>query len=322
MALVEWTPNGLYCPGGDFYIDPIKKVAKAVITHAHSDHARKGCQAYLTSNTGASLLRHRLGKKINVQTCAEGESLSIGQVRVSLHSAGHMLGSCQIRIENRGEVWVVSGDYKRQADPTCTPFEVIRCHTFITESTFALPIFHWPAVALVMEEIHRWWRCNQEHRIASVLFAYSLGKAQRLQALLDPTIGPIVVHPNIHAINAAYEKLQDHFAEVGLLNTENMPQQLERGLLIVPPGTAIPSALENRTICSYGIVSGWMRGLMRSHRQGRGFVLSDHADWHDIMQTIKETGAQSVGVMHGYVGPLVHYLNEQGLNAWAVQSFM
>ncbi|HJT88673.1 MAG TPA: hypothetical protein VJ732_12475, partial [Bryobacteraceae bacterium] len=180
MPLLELRENGLYCAPGDFYVDPWGPVERAVITHAHADHARPGSRAYLASVPGEALLRARVGSDAAIQAVAYGETVSIGSVRVSLHPAGHMLGSAQVRLEHGGEVWVVSGDYKLAPDPTCVPFEPLQCHTFVTESTFALPVFRWPAEVEVLDAIHAWWRANQREGRASLLFAHALGKAQRL----------------------------------------------------------------------------------------------------------------------------------------------
>src|ERR1043166_20095 len=196
-ALLVHTPNGLYCRAGNFYIDPSRAVERAVITHAHSDHARRGSKSYLTSTHGAALLRLRVGEHARIEALRYGECVRLNGVCVSLHPAGHILGSAQVRVEHRGEVWVVSGDYKTERDPTCAPFEPVRCDTFLTESTFALPVFRWRPQAEVFAEINAWWKRNQAHGRASVLFAYALGKAQRLLAGVDASIGPIVVHQEV-----------------------------------------------------------------------------------------------------------------------------
>ena len=198
------TPEGLFCEAGRFYIDPWKSVEHALITHAHSDHARGGSRNYLCATPGVGLLRSRLGHPERIQSIPYGERRTIRGVQVSFHPAGHVLGSAQIRVEHQGEVWVVSGDYKLQSDPTCAPFESIRCHTFVSESTFGLPIYRWAETQDVMEEINRWWRKNQEEKRTSVLFGYSLGKAQRLLAGVDPSLGPIFVHSAIRELLPLY----------------------------------------------------------------------------------------------------------------------
>ena len=191
MPLLQIDPNGLFCEAGGFYIDPWGAVGKALITHGHSDHARPGSASYLCAESCEPVLRARIGADSRIQTLAWGEKLGIGDVDVSFHPAGHVLGSAQIRVEHRGEVWVVSGDYKLAPDPTCAPFEPVRCHTFVTESTFGLPIYRWEPQQEVMRHVNDWWRGNRLRGKCSVIFGYPLGKSQRILAGLDPQIGPI-----------------------------------------------------------------------------------------------------------------------------------
>ena len=205
MNLIVPRPEGLYCPPGDFYIDPWRPVARAVITHGHGDHARYGSETYLCHDDSVPILRRRLGD-IVVRGAAYGETVDVNGVKLSLHPAGHILGSAQVRVEHRGEVWVASGDYKTEPDGTCLPFEPIRCHAFITESTFGLPIYRWRPQAEIAQEINAWWRANAQAGRASVVFAYSLGKAQRVLALLDPAIGPILGHGSVEPMNAIYRE--------------------------------------------------------------------------------------------------------------------
>lgn len=319
MPLLTWTERGLYCPRGDFYIDPIKKVAQAVITHAHSDHARRGSKSYLCSRAGAGLLRHRLGQEISLQTLPYGESLKVGEVALSLYPAGHVLGSSQVRIEHRGEVWVVSSDYKRQTDPTCAAFEQLRCHTFITESTFGLPVYRWPDPSHVLEEIHRWWSANRNQGLTSVLQVYSLGKAQRLLAQLNPSHGPIAVHPNIMALLPAYRAEGVAFPPLISLADADVIRVRGQGMVLAPPGIK-SGILDSLKPLALGSASGWMHGAADQRGQPMGFVLSDHADWPGLLRTVHETGAEAIGVMHGFVAPLVRYLTEQGVNAWPVDA--
>src|SRR5438067_3476149 len=204
VALLELRPDGLYCAAGDFYVDPWEPVERAVITHAHSDHACPGSRHYLTAVSGATLLRERIGPDATIQSTAYGERATIGDTTVSLHPAGHILGSAQVRIEHRGEVWVVSGDYKVEPDSTSAAFEALRCHTFVTESTFGLPIYRWRPQAELFEQINSWWRTNQEKGKASLLFAYALGKAQRVLAGVDRTIGPIYTHGAVERLTGIY----------------------------------------------------------------------------------------------------------------------
>ena len=175
MTLLENTDRGLYCAAGDFYIDPWRAVDFAIVTHAHSDHARAGSRHYLCAAPGREILQARLGADAVIQAIPYGETLTRNGVHVSLHPAGHILGSAQVRVEARGEIWVVSGDYKTAPEKTCAPFEAIRCHSFVTECTFGLPIYRWRPQAEIFSEINSWWRENQNRGRTSVIFAYSLG---------------------------------------------------------------------------------------------------------------------------------------------------
>jgi putative mRNA 3-end processing factor len=314
------TEKGLYCPAGGFYVDPWAPVDRAVVTHAHSDHAHFGSRRYLSSREGAELLRLRLGSEIDLQTLDYDEPLTIGGVRVSLHPAGHILGSSQVRLEQHGQVWVVSGDYKTAADPTCTPLEPVRCHTFVTESTFGLPIYRWPPAEHVLADVHAWWQENQRRKRTSVLFAYALGKAQRLLAGLDGSLGPILVHGAIERLLPAYRAAGIQLAACEHATAENSREHRGRALVLAPPSAMGSAWLRKFGALSPALASGWMqiRGARRRRAMDRGFVLSDHADWDGLLTTIAATGAQQVWVTHGHVGPMVHWLTEQGLDARAV----
>ncbi len=315
MPLLEPREDGLYCPEGDFYVDPGAPVDRAVVTHAHSDHALPGSRAYLTAKSGEALLRARVGPDAPIQTAAYGERIAIGPVQVSLHPAGHILGSAQVRFERGGEVWVVSGDFKLAPDPTCAAFEPVHCHTFVTESTFGLPIFRWPAEAQVTGAIHAWWRANREAGKASLLFAYPLGKAQRLLAALDASIGPVHVHPAIEPVNRVYR-------DAGVVLAPTVDDARWPHTLILAPPYAHGSSWARRFgSVSTALVSGWMRirGTRRRRSLDRGFVLSDHADWPALLQAIGETRAETVWVTHGYQAPLVRWLEEHGRRARAIE---
>ncbi len=327
--LVVARPEGLYCPPGDFHIDPWRPVARAVITHAHADHARRGHGAYLAHADGAGVLRARLGD-IALQTLAYGEPVDIGGVRVSLHPAGHVLGSAQVRLEHRGQVWVVSGDYFVSGDsgfgprgtadglnPTCAPFEPMRCHCFVTESTFALPIYRWRPQAEVMAAVNEWWSANADAGRPSLLMAYSFGKAQRLLAGVDPGIGPIVVHGAVQALNEAYRAAGVALPETATLDARGDRQSLRRALVVAPP--AVHGSAWARRLGAFGdaFASGWMqlRGARRRQGVDRGFVLSDHADWPGLQRAIAATDAERVIVTHGYEAVMVRWLRQQGLQA-------
>jgi len=316
-TLITLEPAGLFCAPGGFYVDPWQPVERAVITHAHGDHASFGHQHYLVSTSGEHVTRSRVGSDAAVQTLAYGESISIGDVKVSLHPAGHVLGSAQVRIEYDGEVWVVSGDYKLQPDSTCTPFEPVRCDTFITESTFGLPIYRWRPPSELFSDLNRWWSENRAAGRASVVYAYALGKAQRVIANADASIGPIYTHGAVERLNEAYRA-----SGVPLPPTHRVSETLRghdfSGALIVAP----PSAQSTPWLRRFGeyvdaFASGWMqiRGIRRRRAVDRGFALSDHADWPGLLQAISATHAQRVFVTHGYSDPLVRWLGERGIDA-------
>jgi putative mRNA 3-end processing factor len=315
VALLEVREGGLYCPAGDFHIDPILPVDRALITHAHGDHARPGSRAYLTAAPGEALLRARMEDGAAIQTEPYGASIRLGEVNVQFHPAGHILGSAQVRLERGGEVWVVSGDYKLAPDPTCTPFEPVRCHTFVTESTFGLPIFRWSDAAQTVAEIEQWWRANQQSGRTSILFAYPVGKAQRILSMLDAAAGPLVFHEPVERINAVYRK-----QGVAL----PLPVQISdhsEALIVAAPAAQGSAWLRRFGTASLGFASGWMRirGTRRRLSMDRGFVISDHADWPSLLQAIELTGAETVWVTHGYTAPLARWLGERGKQAVAVE---
>jgi putative mRNA 3-end processing factor len=315
--LLEVTEAGLYCPAGDFHVDPSRRVPRAVITHAHSDHARPGSHAYLTSETGARVLRRRLGPEARIESAQFGQRIVMNSVIVSLHPAGHLLGSAQVRVEHRGEVWVVSGDYKTERDATCEPFEPVRCHTFITEATFALPVYRWRPQAEIFADINAWWRSNQEQGRTSILMGYSLGKAQRLLAGVDAGIGPIYVHRQVAEYIPAYVESGIRLPPTLPIDPDALRAAGGRALVIAPPA-ARPFETAGLLPTSTAFASGWMQlqSGWRRHRMDRGFVLSDHADWPGLLETIQATGAESIAATHGQTGVLVRYLREQGKNAW------
>ncbi len=326
--LVVLSPQGLYCPAGDFHIDPWRPVARAVVTHAHADHARRGHGQYLATGVSAGVLRSRLGD-ITLQGLAYGEVVTIngaqGQVKVSLHPAGHVLGSAQVRIEHAGQVWVASGDYyTRGADDeaaehnaTCTAFEPVRCHTFITESTFGLPIYRWRPQAEVMADINAWWAGNAAAGRASLLLGYSFGKAQRLLAGVDASIGPIVVHSAVEPLNRAYREAGVRLPETALVSDVADTASLKRALVVAPPAVLGSAWAKRFGDAGDAFASGWMqlRGARRRQGLDRGFVLSDHADWPGLQRAIAATGAERVIVTHGYEAVMVRWLQQQGLEA-------
>jgi putative mRNA 3-end processing factor len=319
--MLQNTDHGLYCPAGDFFIDPWRPVDRAVVTHAHSDHARYGCKRYLVSREGEHVFRTRLGEDAHLQTVEYGEIVHINGVRVSLHPAGHILGSAQIRVEYGGEVWVVSGDYKLQSDPTCTPFEPVKCHTFVTESTFGLPIYRWQPSEEVMSAVNAWWRANAAAGKASVLFGYALGKSQRLLAGLDSSSGPIYTHGGVERLNMAYRASGIPLPDTQYAITASR-RDWSGAMIIAPPAALGTPWMRKFGSISTGFASGWMRirGARRRRAVDRGFVLSDHVDWTGLLAAIEATGADMIWVTHGYTAVVVRYLSERGIRAQAVST--
>ncbi len=321
MDLLTFTDHGVYCPLGDFYIDPWRPVPRALLTHGHSDHARSGMGSYLSTDIAAPVIRHRLGP-IALDTIRYGEVRQIGTVAVSFHPAGHVPGSAQIRIEHKGQVWVASGDYKVVADGLSDPFEPVRCHAFITECTFGLPVFHWPSQDLLQTEINQWWASNAALGRPSLLGAYALGKAQRVLSLLDPGIGPILTHG---AIETTTQILRDQ--GLGLPDTTQVTADISAkthpGAMIIAPPSALDSLWARRfPQASTGLASGWMalRGIRRRRSTDRGFVMSDHADWAGLNAAIRGTGAERVFVTHGYTAIFQKWLADQGFDAHVVST--
>ena len=321
MALIEFTDRGLYCRAGDFYIDPWKPVDRAIITHAHSDHARVGSKYYLCHTQCKPLLQMRLGENV-YQTVEWEQEIFMNDAKVSLHPAGHMIGSSQIRVERSGEVWVASGDYKLEDDGLSGQFEPIKCHCFITESTFGLPIYNWKSQAEIFQNMKDWVCKNKDAGKTSVFIAYSLGKAQRLLQCL-PELGlPIYAHG---ATFNAYETLvRNGFAlpDVKRITYETPKEAYLGNVVIAPPGAEGSPWMKRFYPYAVGICSGWMqvRGTVRRKNADAGFALSDHADWKGLLQTVKETGAEKVYVTHGYQAVFSRYLNEVGIEAAEVKT--
>lgn len=325
--LLESTPLGLYCPAGDFFIDPWQAVERAIITHAHSDHARWGSKSYLAAESSRTLLQLRLGAGIALDTLKYGEPKTIGSARVSLHPAGHILGSSQVRIEVRGQVAVISGDYKRQSDRTCSPWEPLGCHLFVTESTFGLPVFRWPSTEQVIAQIQQWWSRNQAQQRTSVLLAYAVGKSQRLIAELChaggvDTARGMYVHGALLGPNRAYQA-----ARIELPNLESaaaMPRghDFSKALVFAPPSAQNSTWLSRFKDPSLAMASGWMaiRGTRRRRAIERGFVVSDHADWDALQTSIAECAPEELWVTHGFSKTLARYQTELGLPAKSIDT--
>ncbi len=310
--MIVETPAGLWCEAGGVHIDPWLPVPRAVVTHAHSDHASPGSAAYLCAADGEPLLRRRL-PGARIEALPYGTRVRLGEVDVSFHPAGHILGSAQIRVERGGEIWVVSGDYKRAADPTCAAFEPVRCHTFVTEATFALPIYTWDSPSALIDEILDWWRANREDERPSVLFCYVLGKAQRVLAELHGRDdGPIHLHGAMWALTEAYREAGIALAPADRVTEDMRGRALARSLVLAPLSARGTPWMRRVPNGSQAFASGLMRvrGVRRQRAFDRGFALSDHADWAGLLSTIEETGASRVLVTHGWSAALARYLAE------------
>lgn len=319
--LISFTDKGLYCEQGNFHIDPWKPVDTAVITHAHSDHARSGHRHYLCHHQSRSLLRSRLGEN-DCQSIGWNEPVTRNGVRVSLHPAGHIIGSAQVRVEYKGEVWVISGDYKTVDDGISGAFEPVRCNTFITESTFGLPVYQWKPQEMIYDDMRHWVNRNQAEGYSSVFQAYSLGKAQRIIHALSDYEGKIFVHGAVWQIQEALLADGFKFPKVERL-TADTPADLRKGSIFISPAP-IEQTVAAKLLGPYrsAACSGWMqvRGNRRRGNNDTGFVLSDHADWNGLLSAVKATGAGKVFVTHGFQSVFSRYLNENGISADEVKT--
>jgi putative mRNA 3-end processing factor len=318
--MLKFTERGIYCPQADVYIDPWQPVGRAVVTHGHSDHARWGMGKYLCHRHTAPILRLRLGMDIAIQELEYGEVITVNGVRISLHPAGHIIGSAQIRTEYKGEVWVVSGDYKLTADGTSVPYEAVRCHSFVTESTFALPIYRFPSPVRVFDEINKWCAQNTSEGLNTVLLAYALGKSQTLLKHLEAETGPVFLHGAVANVNAALSEIGFRF--IGERITTETDRKAVRGAVVVAPPSVLGSPwLKKIAPYRIAVCSGWMQlgGTRRRRGVDRGFVLSDHCDWQQLNDAVAGTQAETVYVTHGYETPFARWLREQkGLQAHEV----
>lgn len=319
MSLLQQTPVGLYCEAADVYIDPRRKVKRALITHAHADHAYPGHQLYLSTPQTGILLKHLLGDKLQIQTLPYNEKLIIGGVHFSFHPAGHVYGSAQIKVERKGETWVVSGDYKRENDQVCAPFEPVKCDVFITESTFGLPIFKWKSQEEIFRLIHSWWRENSKLGRLSILLAYPLGKTQHLLKHLDPEAGTIFADQASEKINNLIRKEGLQFPPSRFLNGNVKNSDLKGAILIASPSIRKSPWLYQQENYALAMVSGWTSMGKKIQQPGlfgdTGFALSDHADFEGLVNTVKETGASKILVTHGYTAPFVKSLHALGFDA-------
>lgn len=319
--LIRTTDCGLYCEAGGFYIDPWRPVHRAVITHAHSDHACQGCRHYLSSDHGATLMRLRMPPDAEFQFVRYGEQVTVGPVKVSLHPAGHILGSSMVRLEHRGRIALVTGDYKLGSDPTCAPWEPVRCHLMVTETTFGLPVYRWPAAEEVFAEINHWWQHAAASGSAAVLYGYAVGKSQRLLAGLDPSIGPIFTHG---AVEGGVQAYRDGGVDLPPTTAVSLAEGVGKGrnryagamILAVPSAHGTPW-LRRFGNATTAMASGWMaiRGNRRRRSVDRGFVLSDHVDWPEWLAAIEQCSPEVVWTTHGYSSAAARYLAETGYDA-------
>ena len=314
--LLKFTKKGIYCEAADVYIDPWKPVPRALITHGHADHSRYGSKAYLATNIAAPVIKYLLGN-IKMETVKFGEVRTINGVKFSFHPAGHILGSAQIRVEHKGEVWVASGDYKLEDDGLAKPFEPIRCHTFITESTFGLPVYDWKPQEEIFADINAWWRQNAADGKTTFITGYSLGKAQRILRGLDTSIGNIYTHGAVENINEVVRNQGVSLPETTRITRETDKKIFPKNLILAPPSALNSAWMKKIKSVSVGIASGWMtlRGPRRRKAADRGFPLSDHVDWKDLNKAIAMTEASRVIVTHGYSNIFSKYLNEKGIQA-------
>ncbi|MEL6141218.1 MAG: ligase-associated DNA damage response exonuclease [Bacteroidota bacterium] len=316
MSLLTFTDRGIYCPRADVYIDPWRPVERALVTHGHSDHARWGHKYYLATESAGPVIKHRLGD-IKLQTVRYGSTTTINGVKFSFHPAGHILGSAQIRVEYKDEVWVAAGDYKIEDDGLAEAFEPVRCHHFITESTFGLPVYRWETQEKVLANINDWWRQNKEAGKVSMLTAYALGKAQRLLVGLDTNIGTIYTHGAVENTNEVIRAQGVKLPNTVRVTKEVAKKDFVGNLVLTTPGSIGQPWAKKFNPMSLGAASGWMslRGARRRRGADRGFVLSDHADWPGLLQAIAATGAENIYVTHGYTAIFSRYLRQIGYNA-------
>jgi putative mRNA 3-end processing factor len=320
--LLRFTEKGIYCEQADVFLDPWRKVERALITHAHSDHARWGSEKYLSHKHSESILRLRLGKDIQLQTVEYGEKISINHVDFTFYPAGHIIGSSQILVEHKGERWVFTGDFKTEDDGLSAPFEPVKCDTLIMESTFGLPVYQWKKQDDIFNEINNWWRSNAEKGICSVICGYSLGKAQRILKNIDLSIGKVYLHGAVENINNAFiEAGHDLPLAEKIIGTEKK-DDFRKAIIISPPSGANGAWMKKFEPYALAFASGWMglRGARRRGAADRGFILSDHADWNGLNDAVKWSEASKVFVTHGYSSVFARWLNDKGIEAYEAKT--
>lgn len=321
IGVLSFTSSGIFCVPGNFYIDPWLPVDMAIITHGHGDHARWGMKKYLCHHFTVPILKSRIGMDIKVQGIAYNEPIIVNNVKVSLHPAGHIIGSAQVRLEYQGSVTVISGDYKIQDDYLSTPFEPIKCDVFVTESTFGLPIYNWSSVEQQNEQLRQWVAQNQSDNRTSVFIGYSLGKAQRIMKAVEG-VAPLYVHSSIGRLNEAYERVGIQLPDYEIIDLREDIKRVNKGIIILPPSLLDSNIIHRIPNMANAICSGWMqvRGARRWRSADAGFAISDHADWRGLLDAIKATEAEKVYVTHGRTNILARYLNEIGISSEDVKT--
>ncbi len=321
MKLIRFTKKGLYCIPGKFYLDPWHSVDYAIISHGHADHARWGMKRYLCHHHSKPILQHRINAEINIESLGYNEPININGVKVSFHPAGHIIGSAQIRLEYKGFVLVFTGDYKTTSDAITIPFEPIKCHEFITESTFGLPIYKWLPDAVLKQQMHNWIATNRANNRTSVFFGYSLGKAQRIMKMLEGA-DDMYVHSAIHNLNEAIESTDITLPKTSLITADFNKKDIQNKIVILPPALLGSRLLKRIPNAATAVCSGWMqiRGNRRWRAVDAGFPVSDHADWNGLLDAVKATGAEKVYVTHGSQATFSKYLNEIGIPATEVKT--
>lgn len=312
--MLRVTDQGLFCAKGGFYIDPIKPVAHALLTHAHADHAQPGCKTYTSTPETLDITLARWKEcSAERQPTNFGDSLAIGGVKVSFHSAGHVRGSSQIRIDDGKEVWVVSGDYKRGEDGSVAPFEVVPCDVFVTEATFALPVFQWPSLEETASEIVSWAKRKWSEGKVTVLYAYSLGKTQSLLHVLRHFDIPISLHVSAKEITKIYAQQGVDFPEYKIFDAASSLREQTECLHIMPPGMERSRIVKGTKNIASAFASGWMqlRGARRRRGIETGFIVSDHADFEQLTRTVKDIGPRKVYVTHGYNDVFARYVKDE-----------
>ncbi len=317
MQLIEYTTNGLYVAKADVYIDPSRPVDKAFITHGHGDHLIYGCKSYVVTQSAMPVIKHRLGSHVRIHSMRYQEVLTINGVQFSFHPAGHIIGSAQIKVEYRGEIWVVSGDYKLEDDGLAEKFESVRCHTFITESTFGLSNFKWKKQKEIFGEINSWWTSNKEEGKVSILGSYALGKAQRVIQNVDDRIGKIYTHGSVENINQIFRSQGVPIRKTYKIKYGQKASSFTGGLIIAPPTTVSSSWIQRFADCSIAIASGWMRDEYVNGNKIKRFELSDHADFDGLVSAVHATEATKVYVIHGQTEEFALHLKSIDIDAEA-----